>query len=281
MPSADFLSATFSLFEDGLVDAVEWSFDTLWDTSEFFWLESLIQHYSDGGRLFGHGVTFSLLSGRWTEGHAEWIEKFKIECARRKYVHVSEHFGFTRAGKFVDNSPLPVPLSKKAVQIGVERLNLMREICAATVGLENLGFAFSLDDVKEQAEFIATLLNDADAFLLLDLHNAYCQMANFGMQGADFLKLYPLDRVREIHLSGGAWSHDSNGLPIRRDTHNDVVPEPVFALFEDALKLCPNIKTVIFERLSNTIKSAEDEIDFRADFLRIKDLTELHTYARG
>ncbi len=82
---------------------------------------------------------------------------------------------------------------------------------------------------------------------------------NFDVPELELLNSYPLSKVREIHLSGGSWSPSVSGkrLAVRRDTHDDSVPQEVFNLATLALKLCPNIEFVIMERLGHTMLDQE------------------------
>src|SRR5687767_12232024 len=123
MLEEDFLRAALPLFEGGEVEVLEWSFDVGWSLPALpAWAESLLDDYSRGGRLLGHGVTFSALSGAWTARQAEWLGRLREELSRRSYVHVSEHFGFMTAGDFHRSAPLPVPLTPSSLRLGQERL---------------------------------------------------------------------------------------------------------------------------------------------------------------
>ena len=148
------------------------------------------------------------------------------------------------------------------------------------VGLENLAFAFCADDVKEQGDFIDQLLSEVNGFVLLDLHNMYCQIVNFEMSELELLNSYPFSKVREIHLSGGSWSPSTSGrrFAVRRDTHDDSVPQEVFNLATLALKLCPNVEFVIMERLGHTMPDLESQEEFRDDFETMEEILE-HLYA--
>lgn len=277
MNAPDFLAASLPLFDAGEVEVLEWSFDISWENGLDDWASELVNFYSLESRLLGHGVNFSILSGKWSAGQQEWIERFREECNKHSFMHISEHFGFSRAGDVVQTSPLPVPFSKTALMLGLERLGLMSEIAKVPIGLENLGFAFSIDCVKEQADFIRQLLEKSDGFLLMDLHNAYCQIANFSIDADEFFSLYPMSRVREIHISGGSWSPDKDSNLIRRDTHDHEVPDEVFDLLMQVLWRCPNLKTVVLERLGNTIRSENEAARFRSDFLHMKKLIQLYS----
>ena len=60
-----------------------------------------------------------------------------------------------------------------------------------------------------------------------------------------------LDRVIEIHLSGGADSDPawlSSGASLTLDSHDASVPEAVWALFERYVGRCTNLRGVTLER---------------------------------
>ena len=279
MLEEDFLRAALPLFEQGEVDVLEWSFDVGWSLPKLLpWADELLDHYSRAGRLLGHGVTFSALSGAWTPRQDQWLERLREELARRSYVHVSEHFGFMTAGDFHRSAPLPVPLTASSLRLGQDRLRRLQDQGAGRVGLENLAFAFGRQDVAEQGRFLDQLLEPVHGFLLLDLHNLYCQSCNFGIPIGELLDLYPLPRVRELHVSGGSWSRVTAegraGDQVRRDTHDGPVPEEVFAAVPLALARCPQVMAVIFERLGGTLASPQEEAAFRDDFRRLRRVVE-------
>ena len=279
IPEDDFRLASFPLFEAGEVEILEWSFDMGWGPNSVpDWKRALINYYSEAERLIGHGVTFSALSAEWTPRQDHWLECFREEMQSRHYLHLSEHFGFCAAGSFHQSAPLPVPLSETTLRIGHDRLQKLNDLVSVPVGLENLAFAFGLRDVQQQGEFLERLLEPTNGFVLLDLHNIYCQMCNFDLSAEAILESYPLRRVRELHVSGGSWSESQiqDTSPVRRDTHDEAVPENLWPLLEMALKKCQNVQAVIFERLGNTIYQETDAEQFREDFRRLSKIVSSH-----
>lgn len=274
MLEEDFREAAAPLFASGEVDALEWSFDTGWGRRDGVpaWADALLDHYASEGRLFGHGVHYSPLSARWEERQARWLEGLAREVGRRRYVHVSEHYGFMTAEPFVRGAPLPVPRCQAARRVAHDRLRRMRNVLSCPLGLENLALAWNREEVLEQGPWLDSLLAHEDDFLLLDLHNLYCQVENFDVSADEVLSRMPLGRVREIHISGGsvlpAWPEAQDR--VRCDTHDDGVPEPVFALLDDVLERCPRISVVVLERLGGTLRSPADAEGLRRDFERMK-----------
>lgn len=277
MPTEDFHESTISFFEENRVDVIEWSFDMFWTNYQLpDWCLSILDDFSAKNQILGHGVAFSPFSGGFTNEQNDWIERLERECSERNYQQISEHFGFMAAGDFVQGAPLPVPMSQEAIDLGVRSLVAIQEASNCTVGLENLALAFCLDDVHNQGEFLDRVLGEVDGFLVLDLHNLYCQAVNFDILASELLESYPLHKVRELHLSGGSWSRRKSNpeVAVRRDTHDGPVPEEVFVLLDDAISNCPNVEYVILERLGGTLDSIEEQIKFRDDYqkmLRILD----------
>lgn len=275
MPEADFVSAILPLLQDQSVAALEWSFDTVDQEDEPEWLGNLLDFYAENNRLLGHGVYYSLFDARWTERQDVWLDKLKKETEKRKYSHITEHFGFMNTENFHQGVPLPVPLHSRILQIGKDRLARLQDAVEVPVGVENLAFSFSADDVRDQGVFLEKLIEDTDGFLILDLHNIYCQSCNFEMDILDIVKMYPLEKVKEIHLSGGSWQESVYGnRPVRRDTHDDRIPEELFTVLPEVLLSCPNLEYVIIERLGHTIRTYTEKQDFLHDFARTEKIIE-------
>ncbi|MCS4304003.1 DUF692 family multinuclear iron-containing protein [Chryseobacterium sp. BIGb0232] len=275
MAEAEFLSAVLPLLQSNSIEVLEWSFDTFYNTEEPDWLSDLLNFYSENNRLIGHGVYYSLFDARWTERQELWLQKLKEEFRKRKYNHITEHFGFMNTENFHQGVPLPVSLHSKTLAIGKDRLYRLQDAVQVPVGIENLAFSFSLDDVLEQGVFLDKLTDDTDGFLILDLHNIYCQSCNFKVEMQDIIKLYPLDKVKEIHLSGGSWQESAYGKKrVRRDSHDDVIPEDILSVLPSVLSQCRNLEYIIIERLGHTINTEEKKKSFLDDFAKVKMLID-------
>src|SRR5947208_3208084 len=80
---ADMLTACYPLFEEERVQAIEWSFDALFDHKEVpLWFEELLQVYSRALRLTGHGVFFSIFSGKWLPEQEQWLQALRATVRR-------------------------------------------------------------------------------------------------------------------------------------------------------------------------------------------------------
>ncbi len=273
----DILAASLPLFEKGSVEGVEWSFDALFNYQEMpSWFYELLREYSNQKRLVGHGIYFSLFSGGWSMDQLNWLLELEKLCSDFQFDHITEHFGFMSGKDFHSGAPLPVPFTKEVLMLGQDRLKRIYEACKCPVGLENLALAFSKEDIERHGSFLNELVHPINGFIILDLHNLYCQIKNFNADFQELIKLYPLDKVREIHISGGSWEPSSltANLQIRRDTHDDRVPNEVFELLEEAIDLCPNLKYVVLEQMGRGLTSKESKAGFQNDFLRMSEIID-------
>lgn len=279
MPTEDFRLAAQELFLDGQVEVVEWSYDLPWQSHQNSavipdWCQQILATYSNDGLLLGHGVRLSPLSARRNEHQKRWLDMLKVESEQRKYKQLSEHFGFFQNQDFYDGAPLPLPFSRTALDCGRAMLQELSRILDTPIGLENLAFAFCQEDIIKQGQFLDQLLSEIDGYLVLDLHNIFCQSQNFGLEAEELLNSYPLERVTEIHVSGGSYSQASQCEErlIRRDTHDGPLPEKLFNLVASAIGLCENLQYVICERLGNTMPDEAERSQFRADYLKLKEV---------
>lgn len=274
----DILGACLPLLEAERIEAIEWSFDTLYDHQQIpEWFHALLTAFSNEQRLIGHGVFFSLFSGKWLPEQQRWLHHLKRTCDTFRFDHITEHFGFMTGKDFHNGAPLNIPYNTATLRIGRDRLQRIYDACRCPVGLENLAFSYSLEEVKKHGRFLEELLEPVNGFIILDLHNLYCQIHNFDITFEEIIALYPLHRVREIHISGGSWD-DSMVKPdkkVRRDTHDDSVPEEVFQLLQHTIPLCTNLQYVVMEQLGNGLQTEARKQVYRDDFLRMQKIVHL------
>lgn len=274
MPAEDVRVASAPLFDAGLVDALEWNVDMGFVPEQVpAWARSLCDFFEAKKRLYAHGVELSPLSVELAAHQTEWLALLDEAVRDRRFVHLTEHFGFMTAGDFVRGTPLPMPRSRAAIDLGVRRFAELASRFGGPVGIENLGFAFSADDARAQCDSLGEIAVGAEAFLLLDVHNLHCQAVNFRLDPRELARRLPLDRVREIHVAGGSFAYpssDEQGRPFRRDSHDGDVPEPVLELLSAVLPRCPALEVVFLERTDRSLYGTAELEAFRAEYTRLR-----------
>ena len=271
LPGDDQRAAQLPLFDEGLIDAIEITVEHAHPEHEPAWFSALADHYAAAGRCYAHGVEYSPCSMAPDERHARWIASARAVCRRRGYVHLTEHYGGSTVPGLARGAPLPTLRSRGAIEGVVDRLRRLEDAVELPIGLENLALAWSADDAFAQADFLGEVLERTRGFLLLDAHNLHCQVRNFGVDPLEWLARVSFERVREVHVSGGsehAVARPSDAT-FRRDTHDDDVPDDVFALAEAILARASRVELVVFERLPGT---AIDLARYRADARRLHAL---------
>jgi hypothetical protein len=95
------------------------------------------------------------------------------------------------------------------------------------------------------------------------------------------ISLYPLERVREIHISGGSWDESATkpARNVRRDTHDEAVPPDVFQLLEMTIAQCPHLKYVVLEQLGNGLETEDSRSCFYNDFLQMEQIVRENSSA--
>lgn len=274
--SPTWVTAALPLFQGGEVEAIEWSLDNCWRSPSIpDWVLSLLDDFSTTNSLYGHGVTFSACSAGIDQHHLNWCANMRKQLKCHRYVHLSEHFGLMLGDDFHQGAPLPLPLNAATLEIAQKNFGLLADSFEGRIGIENLALAYSVDDVEAQGAFLGEIVAPFDGFLLLDLHNIYCQTENFGCPPQEIIKSYPLDRVREIHLSGGSYAElELKGKTqiVRADTHDGPVPSVVFEMLRAVLRAAPTVELVVLEQLGRGLKTTEEQESFRNDFRDMKKI---------
>lgn len=204
-----------------------------------------------------------------------WHERLAADHARFGFRWLSDHLAVTSLAGEATTLPLPL-LARPEVAAQVRaRLAALQEF-VPDVAVENTAHYFTLADPLAEVDLIAGVLELPRAHLLLDLHNLSHNAETFGFDPRAYLDRLDLRRVLEIHVSGGSRS-DPAWLPSRRsvrlDSHDDAVPEPVWALLEDVLPRCPELRGVTLERMEGTVGPG-DVAEIDAELRRIRRLVE-------
>lgn len=189
-----------------------------------------------------HGIGLSL-------GSAEGLDPRRVEHVARVVEAVrppwfSEHIAFCRAGGVEIGHLTPLPFTRAAVDtVAANVEDLRRAIPGVPLLLENIAYNFQLPGSEmTEAEFVRSVLEAADAGLLLDLENVHANSQNHGYDPMGHLESLPLERVVEVHLAGGVVRDGRYA-----DSHTRPVPEESWALLE---WLAPraSVRAVILER---------------------------------
>lgn len=280
-PEERFLALTAELLD--LVDYVEVTPETLWrsDASGGIVPNGFHERFAmlkrDSGLAFvAHGVGFSVGSARPdAERRARWLERIAADHEVFEFGWYTDHLGATELAGRNLTLPLATPLVPAAAHAVDTSLRALQS-AVPDVGFETSAFYFHLGDPLLEPTFVRAALAAPRTHLLLDLHNVWTNARNLGFDASEYLERLPLERVIEIHLSGGTESEPA-WLPsraiLRLDSHDHAVPEEVWQLAERFVPRCPNLRGLTLERMEGTVDFG-DIAPLRAELLRARALLE-------
>ena len=192
-------------------------------------------------QLVSHGVSLSI--GSLDPFNQEYLQELDDLFTWTQPAWFSDHLCFSSIGGDYFNDLLPLPRTRETVSHVSRRIKTLQDRFQRPVLIENISqYLNSPDDEMDDAVFISSILEDADAALLLDVNNIYVNSVNHGFDPIRFLSEIPLRRVVQIHIAG---HHEfPEGLV---DTHGAPVIDPVWDLLRWVLQRC-NPCGVMLER---------------------------------
>jgi len=197
-----------------------------------------------------HGVSMNL--GGSDSLDRQYLAKLKSLIERVQPARVSDHLCWTRQGGHHLHDLLPLPYTDEAVKHVAQRIKQVQDYLGRQILIENVSSyaEFEQSHFKE-AEFLATVAEAADCFILLDVNNIIVSAHNHGFDALEYLKPIPSTRVKQIHLAGHTISP-----PLLIDTHDHPVADPVWSLYASAINRFGAVPTMI-ERDDNIPPLAE------------------------
>ncbi len=194
-----------------------------------------------GVQIVPHGVSLSLGSA-----HPPDPDRVKALASLARRVDaplVSEHIAFVRAGGLETGHLLPLPRTREALDVVVANVQATQAALPVPLALENIATLFEWPDAEmDEATFLAEILDQTGALLLLDLANVYANSHNHGRDPRELLDSIPLNRIAYVHMAGG---FEEGG--VYHDTHRHGVPAPVLELLTDLCRRAP-VPGVMLER---------------------------------
>src|SRR6202163_994543 len=222
------------------------------------WFEALTENYLvPGGKplhhltrirehypMVMHGVSMSIGSAAPLD--RTYLEEVKALAQRVEPAWISDHLCWTGvAGKNLHDL-MPLPYTDEALKHVAARVRIVQDILGRRILLENVSSYVSFRDSRlTEWDFLRTVAEEADCLILLDVNNIYVSSVNHEFDPQDYLAAIPIERVQQMHLAG----HQSHGHYLI-DTHDYPVPDPVWALYADAVRRFGAVSTMI-ERDAN------------------------------
>jgi hypothetical protein len=194
-----------------------------------------------GLRAIPHGLTLNL--GGAERPSRPRLRELATQAKRLGAPLVSEHIAFVRAGGTEAGHLLPVPRTRAALAVVVENVKEAQGELGVPLAIENIASLLA-DPSAEMSEavFVAEVIHQTGALLLLDLENIYANSLNHAFDARGLIDALPLHALAYCHVAGGA-PHAG----FYHDTHTATTPQGVLDLLTHLAAHAP-IPGVMLER---------------------------------
>jgi hypothetical protein len=197
-----------------------------------------------------HGVTLSI--GTHDPLNREYLKQLRALAKRIEPRWISDHLCWTGAHGLNAHDLLPLPYTEEALKHVAARVSEVQDFLGRRILLENVSSYVSYPESEmSEWEFLREIAGRADCLILLDINNVFVSSVNHEFNPHTYLNAIPVERVWQFHLAG----HRNHGDYII-DTHDEPVIDPVWELYEAAVRRFGRVSTMI-ERDDNIPPLAE------------------------
>jgi len=112
----------------------------------------------------------------------------------------------------------PVLGPEEIIRIGREKINKIRSCYSGGISLENMDYheGGAYEYVCEP-EFIKRAIEELDTGLTLDIGHLNVTCFHMGMAPLDYMRLLPMNRLKEVHISHSEDADDNHAVPTDAD----------------------------------------------------------------
>ncbi|MBS0253681.1 MAG: DUF692 domain-containing protein [Proteobacteria bacterium] len=175
-----------------------------------------------------HGVSMSIGSADGPD--PAYLARLRALVDEIEPAVVSDHLCWTRFGGVNSHDLLPLPYTEEALAITCRSVLAAQDALGRAMLVENPSSYIAFTGELREWEFLSELVARTGCGLLLDINNIFVSAANHGFSAAEYLAGIPRDSVGQIHLAG-----HSQGRDLLIDTHDQPVPDGVWALYRTAV----------------------------------------------
>ena len=199
----------------------------------------VLEHVRRDYPLSLHGVGLSLGSA---DGLREQhLAKLQRLVTRIDPLLVSEHLCWGAYGGRHFNDLLPLPYTREALELMVTRVDAVQSALGRRILVENVASYLQYRDAEiTELEFVGELARRSGCGVLLDINNLYVNSVNHGSDPYAALSALSAEPIGEIHLAG-----HTRAEHCLVDDHGSSVIDPVWALYDAALKRFGAVRTLV------------------------------------
>jgi uncharacterized protein (UPF0276 family) len=163
---------------------------------------------------------------------------------------VSEHLSWARGAGAYLNALLPLPYDAEALTAIAANIGRLQDRLRRQILIENpSAYLRFKGPAMDEAEFLRELVRRTGCGVLCDVNNIHVTTTNVGGDARAWLDALPAAAVRELHIAGHHVGEEE-GVPLLIDDHGSPIADPVWELYEHAVRRFPHAVTLL-ERDTN------------------------------
>jgi uncharacterized protein (UPF0276 family) len=191
-----------------------------------------------------HGVCMSIGGPRsLNKAH---LERFRRLVELYEPALVSEHLAWSTHETAYFNDLLPLPYTAATLANVCDHIDEVQQTIRRRMLLENPStYVAFRESTMGETEFIRAVARRTGCGLLLDVNNVFVSAANHGFSARQYLADFPLSKVGEIHIAGHSEQTDDEGDRLIIDSHDGLVADAVWKLYEIVISTAGPLPTLI------------------------------------
>lgn len=178
-----------------------------------------------------HGLSLSI--GSTDKLNKNFVKQIKFFLDRYEIEHYSEHLSFSSLDNNQTYELLPLPMTKKMVEIISDRVKEVEDILQRNLILENATYYLVPYSEMQEVDFINEVLEKSGAKMLLDINNVFVNAANHSFKSRKFIDEIDKSKVAYMHMAG---HYNDEEFNMKIDSHGMPICSGVWKLLEYTLK---------------------------------------------
>ena len=198
-------------------------------------LDQILEQY----KVVQHGV--SMYFGSADPLNREHLKKLKSLVKRTRTPWLSDHLCWGSVDGTYTHDLLPMPYTRAVARHTAQKIRQASDFLEVPICVENVSsYAEYHASEMTEWEFLSEVAEKADCGILLDVNNIYVSSKNHNFDPLDYINGVPHARVGQIHIAG-----HSKFKKYILDTHDHPVLDPVWKLYDRAIRLAGHTATLL------------------------------------
>jgi uncharacterized protein (UPF0276 family) len=198
-------------------------------------LDQILEQY----RVVQHGV--SMYFGSADPLSKAHLQKLKRLVKRTQTPWLSDHLCWGSVDGRYTHDLLPMPYTMGVAKHTAEKVRQAQDFLEVPICVENVSsYAEYQQSNLQEWEFLSEVAEQADCGILLDVNNIYVSSQNHRFDPLEYVRNVPHHRVGQIHIAG-----HSRYEKVILDTHDHPVPDPVWTVYAEAIRLSGHSATLL------------------------------------